>query len=251
MMFNKIKQLSNSLKSEDTIVQEIHNSYDACADKILTSLQEEIKEITPVDKVNLLSKYGFCNNKQVQEFNQKKQEVNIRKKNQVLYQELFQFFPQCKVISLQDVGIINKKYGLVFGSVDRYKGDVPHKNLLEIQAFEEKYLQSLFAKRVISHNPWGSSIKSEEISKKEFERSNYTQGYEYTGKYLDIFGISISASIKDMQINSNEQVTSEGFIVSKDPIVLLNLPKKYNACIIITKWGLEASDELVQNENLN
>ncbi|ULT44109.1 hypothetical protein KRR40_12535 [Niabella defluvii] len=44
-------------------------------------------------------------------------------------------YPNYKFITREEVNRLCEKYGLIFGRADKYTGDIPEKNLLEIEAF--------------------------------------------------------------------------------------------------------------------
>jgi hypothetical protein len=65
-------------------------------------------------------------------------------------------------------------------------------------------------------------------------------------------GLYISCPKSEAKINSNYSIKEDGFVLKdkevKDPIVLKPVVGGF---LIVTKWGLEASDEITINPNLN
>lgn len=190
-------------------------------------------------------------------------------------------YPQHKFIDQASVQAICKKYDLVYGDVETYIGDIPEKNQIEIINFKVKsddlpwtmdMNMKIYGHHLHSHMndlknifngvdenvyewEWQdspkqtppSSIKSflfSEIesflgAKKQTPRT--TTGGWTGGEHLQIMAPRHMFDLRNRKVVGNE-------IKIKDPIVLQRVIEGY---LIVSAWGLEASDELVQNPNLN
>ena len=235
-----------AVKTNDinAIILEIHKSYDSSVDKLLAEAKDILAkcETEDIAKGERLSKLGFINSikaKQSEEILRKKAEVEQRAK----LIEYYKFnYPNQKFITREQVAEINKKYGLVCVTADCYKMDIPEKNLREIEAFSLK--------------------KGDEVYCVELDTGKYNHTYNFQSKsdwYIkdpdlviteEPFYISCPPS--EAIIKNGYSVREDGFLLKdievKDPIVLKPVNGGF---LIISKWGLEASDEIVINEKMN
>jgi hypothetical protein len=148
---------------------------------------------------------------------------------------------------MTSINRICTKYGLKHGEVYLYEGEVPDKNLSEIEnaKIDEK-------DRVYSANSEYSSGKTF-MSKKEYdEYRNSNHSYpRYYG--WDTLGFIIAAPRKDFRASAHEV---DNQIIEKpaplDPIVMMPVIfMKKVFYLIISAWGDEASDPDVVNKTFN
>lgn len=134
-------------KTDKEIIEEIHESFYTEVDRLLEfanikKVEEPINEKV-VEKSSLLHKLGFkksaahriaaqeaLKNQDVDSINWKKEKL----KEAILYFQ--QKYPQYKFITEESVNKICETYGLVYTSVDKFIGDVPEKNAVQIKNFK-------------------------------------------------------------------------------------------------------------------
>jgi hypothetical protein len=207
--------IKNHKDNINDIILEIHKSYDTSVDSLLSEAKEILAncETEDIKKGERLLKLGFINSTKA-----KQSEETLRKKKEVEAKakliEYYSFhYPNQKFITREQVAEINKKYGLVCVTADCYKMDIPEKNLREIEAFRLKEGDEVYC---VEEPFYISCPPSEAIIKR---------GYS---------------------------VREDGFVLKdkeiKDPIVLKPVNGGF---LIVSKWGLEASDEIVINERMN
>ena len=277
------KEVENISKNYPKEVMEIHHEFWTAADKILAEANEIIAEAQKKDvqKVSRLEALGF---KQVKEVNDLKpliRQAKLSKEQVELVGYYKQKYPLNKYITEEQVKTICHKYNLVCGSVERFKGFVPTKNLNEIENFKLKPTEMPF---LIVEGMYQSDIKFQ-LWEEDFtehgkrycpnssfyivgprnNRNIYGTSPLLTEKCMDRFEdyvslyvrksniqsmLQICAPVKDMDISGME--LKEGYKLEQryipDPIVLQPVLGGY---LILTAWGDEASDPLVVNEILN
>lgn len=249
-------------KSVSQIIEEIHESFYTEVNKLLesaniqSSLHTDKQDI--IDKRNRLVALGFHNTVEVKEANieinrlEALERENLNKKDLIKAINYFSFkYPAYKFITEESVKKICKKYNLVYGTIDKYIGTVPDKNLNHIEDFkidenDECYLYQTRYQ--------GDMYTTEYLTKKQFEDSLNNSTYSpYLRKEYSQCPLEIAAPVKDFNLQSHE---IKDFKLSQisipDPVVLkpviFNSQKYY---LIVTAWGEEASDESVLNVNHN
>lgn len=136
-------------KSEQEIIEEIHNEFDTAPDRLLEQTIEKINEnesskilLTSEIENNAerLKKIGFINNPLVNKLedikfkNSKKDEVikmQTEEANTIKYYS--ETYPFIKFLTEVELDRICDKYGLIYAPVNHYKESVPTKNLEEIE----------------------------------------------------------------------------------------------------------------------
>jgi len=128
--FNKTKKTKVSTINAVELVEKIHNEFDTAADRLLDEAKSIIAN-SDIEKGERLKAIGFNNSVPV-----KNSEVALQKKQLAEKIEYYQvFYPNNKFITEEEVERICKKYGLLFGETINYIGNIPEKNLKEIEAF--------------------------------------------------------------------------------------------------------------------
>ena len=248
-------------------IQEIHETFFTEVDKLLDyakishSLESDKQDL--IEKCNRLKALGFTNTKEVKDAQSEVDRIEKIKKENDAKAELISAinyfsskYPNYKFITEDSVKRICEKYNLVYGTIDRYIGTVPDKNLEHIEDFKvfeedecysvEKGFQS------ISLTPSSIFYVDSTIAKRLQRDSNVMR---ISGFYIYVFKskLEIAAPLKDfntsgMEVKNNKLSTIE----IPDPIVLK--PVMFNGnkyYLIVTAWGIEAGDEVVVNENHN
>ena len=202
-------------KKEPTpTVEEIHNDFNTISETYWGNIEK-----TPENtKEERLSRLGFIQAKGVKEVNDKKRKKRVYDSFQEDIAELKENFPYHKIITEEMLSTLRKKYSFVTGRIGEYVEDVPEKNITEIENFKEHLA-----------NLGGNS---------SFNKIVVQQGFFITAP-VTYFNMSRSKVVN-------------GRIVPKDPIVTCAICyKQRDYHIIVTAWGLEASDPEVTNEKMN
>lgn len=272
-------------KTTNEIIEEIHESFYTEVDRLLASAK--IANSLDTDKQDLLDKcvrlksLGFNNTKEVKEAETEIARLdalkaeNEAKKTITEAINYFSFkYPNYKFITEESVKKICAKYGLVYGEISKYIGTVPDKNLKHIEDFKVAEEDECCVERLTYFSPWWNHVMyeaykstKERKEKQEAERLAILNSdtpykildYRIGGLHSDsrktdeICPIEIAAPLKDFNMADSEV---KDFKISKiqvpDPVVLK--PVVYNKqkyYLIVTAWGLEASDELVVNQKMN
>ncbi len=247
-----VKTIEAPIKKQ-TIVEEIHETFFTEVDKLLEdakiakSLDTDKQDL--IDKCKKLKSLGFNNTKEVKEAEAEISRLDILKKENETKKEIveainyFGFtYPNYKFITEDSVKKICKKYGLVYGSVSKYIGTVPDKNLKHIQEFKIKDVDKAYGKRFYRHGDTDIiDFQEYSIYKKDIDWSTGT------------IPMRIAAVAKDFDMTNSELKEFEiKDIVKEDPIVLQPVMfKSKQYYLIVTAWGPEASDEIVVNQKMN
>lgn len=257
-------------------VQDIHNDFKSAADQIIIDA-ENIISLTPspeVEKAKRLSKLGFTSSKEVRDTSlaatkeKEKTESDIRLKLQAEAAKYFsQKYPFNKFITRDRINRLCNKYGLQFGSVDRYIGEVPEINMAAIESFnikeEDIPVVIEYCDPNKGHDYYHSrcyyTINQEELKKiglTQKDGSAYLKksrtGYkEWVYKYSDSI-MTIIAPPSDF-LQRRQQVVDGNIVEVKDPIVLHSVYYEglNDIYLIVTAWGEEASDPDVVNVKMN
>lgn len=246
------------------VIQEIHDTFYTEVDRLLAeagikhSLETEKEEV--LNKGNRLKALGFTRAHSVSEAEEEAsrlEDLKLKNQEKVALIEAITYFsdkyPQYKFITEESVIKICGKYGLIYGEVGKYKGNVPEKNLQDIENFkigvEDKcyYYTKVNSLRLID-------TETKHYCKKDRKKGESLIGLHYptpliyeTNTYVCPFEIVAPKEDFDM---TNAEIS--GFklqdIPIPDPIVLQPVfhgDKKHY--LIVTAWGLEGDDELVKN----
>lgn len=268
------KQKPIKAKSTSELVEEIHETFYTEVDRLLKEanikLDESPRDEMLLNKAERLKSLGFGASKTVSIA--KEDEYAIRKaksenENKEHLKRAIQYFsfkyPQYKFITEDSVKKICKKYNLIYGSVNRYIGDVPDKNLADIENNSVKDEDKVYLYKDVTKWGFGSPIETiKEVSidryRKFIDKHGGDSNWDRNGgsarfKSIGLAPLEIAAPRKDFNMSDHEV---KDFKLSKieipDPVVLQPVffedRKHY---LVITAWGDEASDELVVNERSN
>lgn len=248
MKFNFFSKTETRRKMVATI-EKIHSEFDSASEKLLKEAKAIIAKNNKADKGERLKALGFAKAAPV-----KQALENIIKKHLSEKIEYYQtYYPNNKFITEELVKQICKKYGLVFGNVNAYIGDMPEKNLQEAESFklrnEDMEIDSprYFEKR-------NSASYGDIFIPVEFKTPYYGIGgnHWFQSRPLDTVisykrkPFMICAPEKDFDMR--EMQVLDGYKLKYDPIVLQPVDMGY---LIVTKWGLEGDDESLVNEKFN
>jgi hypothetical protein len=250
------------------VVQEIHREFFTAGDKLLATANKILADLhlNDSDKIKSLQSLGFSQAKEVAEHADIKKKRDVQEKIAQAVQDFQAEYPMYKFITEDIAEKICKKYGLVLGVVNQYKGFVPAKNLAEIKQFFLNHPDDEFMhfKGYSGYTRGSYDI----ISKKAYEEGVAYQDQKYqrhamnNTKFDTRFEpyyprskseLNICAPLSDMDTKGYELRGHKLVVKVPDPVVML---KKRHAngtmgYIIITAWGDEASDEMVVNQKFN
>ena len=259
----------SKVEIQKSIVEQIHKEFDTSVD---TLLLEEIKiDKEELDKHNLLKQLGFVSTTHVLDTSErvkKASEINSLR-SRVKY--FAQHYPNNKFITEAVVAAICKKYELILGNAAQYRGSIPDKNIREIRDFKlriEDHIQHRNGWHEVVYGQNYCTSYRETYEKKPNSRWGYTalievggmngfgsgrysfmEGVEGEGYQYEKAGFKICAPKKDMQLGARERIAADGYTIEVyDPVVLQPVSGGY---LIVSKWGAEASDEKLLNENHN
>lgn len=254
-LFNK-KEVPSVQTVVDTI-QEIHDSFDNSADRLLKEAQAIVE--LPISEEALLKKHlGFINAIGVQENDNRIKKITTNKELMKNLLELSNKYPAYKFIHESKAREICEKYGLLMGNVSLYKDDIPTKNLKEIAAFKDnnhiKEEDMLYIMN-IGFSAMSGAITNI-VSYEAYLHQQKNKGQEYQrwlGHNMYIYAetsFSICAPKSDMKTEGMRLV--DGYKLEReipDPIVLF--PVRDGYYVIVSKWGLEGQDASLVNEKMN
>lgn len=273
--FNRKQNQTDTLLQERAIVEAIHREFDEAGEKLLQEALAIINKGTDdVHKAMRLKKLGFTNAEIVTKTEPQQKLIEISEKDAELVQYYQQTYPFLKFLKEEQLDAICKKYNLIYAPVVNYIGDVPEKNLREIEQAqplkeedtpENRYFfkleratfvrgdkevyklckKGIFVERVYGYYSYESFSYQgkllDEYFKIEFE-------HRYNLEHTNLGGLFIAAPQSQFKL---EGLKSEGLgffktqkIVPKDPIVFRYVR---GGIQVLSKWGLEAYDEALIN----
>jgi len=252
-------------RTTNEIIEEIHETFYTEVDKLLAeakvanSLETDKQEA--IDKCNRLKALGFTNSKEVIEAQKEIDRLNAleaenrAKESLIKAIDYFSFkYPQYKFITEHSVKGICAKYGLIYGKINRYIGTVPDKNLKHMEDFKINHEDNCFEEYFNTpYIDFGSRRTGQRfMNGAEYSELDTRQKMSQYTCY-EHHKLEIAAPKSDFDL---EGYGVKDHKISKieipDPVVLhpvcYNNQKYY---LIVTAWGLEASDPLIVNERNN
>lgn len=267
-------------KTEQQIVAEIHNEFDTAEDRLLKQAEMLLTELNiPTEssiekKAETLKSLGFVNSETVKQAEKlsttrKKEEERLvaTKELAETIQYYKQNYPFQKFLTESELERICKKYNLVFAPVANYIKDVPEKNINEINkcpSLKPKdnptniYIHTISKlKNRISNVKIKTTENDGHLGANSLlKKYKINESSEYNSINVETVtikrdGLFIAAPKLHFKLNGllNKKYGFFNFTVEhKDPIVF-----RYcrSGVQVLSKWGLEASDELLINEKLN
>lgn len=155
-----------------------------------------------------------------------------------------------------------EKYNLYVRDLEFYAGDIPEKNIKEMQNFHFS-MDDVYGERRYNYSNGYRNIPLNEVLVKYQERLDMVPYQQVSRPIMDykpffLQGKIEIAAVKELFLpiafkKSQERIISQPEIqpsmqVDTDPIVMLKVPK---GRIIITAWGDEANDEILARPALN
>lgn len=260
-------------KTSNEIVAEIHDQIDTAQDRLLMQAREIISRHLDNTKAERLAAIGFVNTKDVRNHMESKA-VLVKSREQAELVEYYKrTYPFQKFLTEEEFDQICKKYRLEYHPVENYVKTVPDKNLREIETAQPLKQEDEPSNRIWSvlspeiklflSSKFGGIFNRETwtfprvIEGKhfidEFKADAYLHSLGYKTQWLvskvenytqNRSGLFIAAPKshfkgKDKSIRLMEQ---------KDPIVFRYVR---GGIQVITKWGIEAEDQMLVNDILN
>lgn len=257
-LFNKRKSAEPTTAE---VIAQIHNEFDSAGEKLLQEAKAIAEAPTNAEKGERLQRLGFNKSLPAEQL-QKDRQARAQSGyiiNRISY--FAQWYPNHKFITEEVVQQICKKYGLLCGPADRYKGDVPEKNIQEMEKFvlreedKEKQSNGLISGWVdmrefeLTWDMPSALIESFDGRTQVIRRSRPAASFSTNAEFEKVNpGFKICAPEKDFDTRG---MIVDGYKLEMhipDPVVLQPVSGGY---LIVTKWGLEASDELLVNEKEN
>lgn len=286
---NTINHIEMVFKSNDSIIQQIHDEFYSEVDKLLTEAKISVSEATElhdiISKANRLRLLGFGATKECREAEAEESrlrqaaQINASKKTLTEAINYFSFkYPQYKFITEESVKKICAKYNLIYSTIDKYIGTVPDSNIKQMEDFKideddcclEEIMSSMYERR--THVKYISSVQlriekeQKEIEQQKLRELSMEKGYNHLS-HISYPTYSISSRYCEINKCPNEIVAPvsdfntkgmelSGFKLTEvhipDPVVLKPVffgGEKHY--LIVCAWGLEGSDELVINQKMN
>ena len=262
--FSKKQNQTDTLLQERAIVEAIHREFDEAGEKILQEALAIINKGTDdVHKAMRLKKLGFTSAEIVTKTKEQQNIIEISEKDAELVQYYRQTYPFLKFLKEEQLDAICKKYNLIYAPVANYIGDVPEKNLREIE-------QAQPLKKEDEIKPWSfwesevgrdlnllsigiirTSLFTKQTNEKMAteEKKNISaikpiEKLRPQRTFNDKRGLFIAAPQSHFNL---EGLKNEGlgfFKEVKDPIVFRYVR---GGIQVLSKWGLEAYDEALIN----
>lgn len=275
-LFYSKQKSKESEESKESLIQEIHDSFYNAQNELLNSMDALIPvnaNDALLEKAKQLKKLGFYNAAEVHLSYKEQKRINEiidkNKEKEAITKaiEYFSFkYPHKKFIDEASVKQICEKYGLIYGTIDHYRGTIPDKNLEEIANFKLDKVDEVYYYEEYS----GSfTLKFEKVT---YLSEQWLEVTKNRGRIGNHTGNSIRYGKCKLEIvappNDFDKELVENFKIIDtppipDPIVLQpvlyslqdkhykHYDRSYKFYLILSAWGLEASDELVINPKNN
>jgi hypothetical protein len=235
------------------VVARIHAEFNTAGDKLLADAVAVINQTdeSSFSKADSLRSLGFGNAIGVKEAAQAAQHLVEKKELQQLLVDYSVKYPSYRFIDDTHVATICKKYGLVFGSATQYTGFVPAKNLEEIKAFPGvKTEDYVYQERITWDHDTEPGAWRDTHPDNSYTRGAYSAYMSVESRSSKT--LLICAPAKDMMLSATQKIVGHQVVnISTYPDPVVMLPVKGGLYIILTAWGDEASDPIIQKEGLN
>jgi len=221
-----------------------------------------------IEYFNRLTNVGFNSVIGIQSTKQKAEEIAKNKRVKESYETILnhykQNFPQYHIISLKDMITVCEKYGLIFGGTNNYKKLIPEKNLQDVEEFF-CHMESYVAKKgkQIYQQYRTPLLNTAEFSLDDYNRFGYKDAnlqitapknhfLLHNGDKIiehcivkdgDFDTTKVFKKSRGDQEAAREERRAFRRLLMTDPIIWvpIRFPMQGGACMIITKWGEEAS----------
>lgn len=260
-------------------VQQIHDEIDSAQERLLQEAKAILSNKTDINTI--AHELGFINTPSAKRGFLKEKTIKDADKKASLIEYYKQNYPFQKFLTEEELNRICKKYKLVYAPIQQYIKDVPVENLLEIKntkrlfnsdeaedkiyckltlyasifpsffGFISIYNKCLYKLPRIMEDEYFKYISNAD----EFIKSKYNIDIDFIVKKVKNVtihrsGLFIAAPKSHFDLKNKESVGQFGYFnftitEVKDPIVFRYCK---GGVQILSKWGLEASDEALVNE---
>jgi len=269
------------MQTETITAAQIHADFYGAEERLFVEAIGLTKNSVPnKGLVSRFQKIGFGNVKTVKEVAKLESKKSVSEKVISTIEYFRTYYPQYKFITESEVKILCEKYGLLLGDAANFTGDMPEKNLVDVENFKlrkedwkEKASFGYFVPRASSVNEWGYFDSRREGSKSYIGESSFDMYMRQMQALLEPPRIQVQYS-PGVDASKKKEVEKEqppfkicapkedfntlgyevkdGYRLVWDPIVLQPVEKDgISAYLIVTCWGDEASDEMVVNQKMN
>lgn len=281
------------MQTETIAAEQIHKDFYGAEERLYVEAIGLSKGslVNKTDKSNRLKKLGFGAAKPIKKDEElsKKRAISGHIASAIEYFRTY--YPQNKFITEAEVKRLCEKYSLLLGEVGNYTGDVPEKNIQEIETFKLRkedwrkkqvdyfpgILQYFSPRRPSNFDEWGQLERMSRRSQR-YEPDQTLLAY-YESAIQSAAGIPSSregyvmgadpykndkkADVEYEQpafkicapkedFNTSGFVVQDGYRLVYDPIVLQPVSKEgIDGYLIITAWGAESEDEIVKDSAKN
>lgn len=268
----------------------IHNTIDTASENALAEAIKIIERTRATkhdgDIANRLSNIGFTNSVGVKRAVSKTNVLDMLIKEAEIIQDYQRNYPTLKFLTEDQLNTICKKYKLIYAPVGNYIGEVPEKNLIDIESAPKTFeghirktkitaYVSKFGDKATSEFKkfWKNGINVSNVTNwenisshvynayfMEFMRNcGWMEGFAYDRRYyIESFtlrkidynnSLYIAAPKSEFNIKKTmiESIVSK-INVTPDPIVFKFVK---DGILVLTKWGLEGKDSALVNEIQN
>lgn len=252
--------------SSNDIVKAIHGKIDWLAiteqnmdeNEIQSLINQKNKEIESISVISRREAVGFNLTKQqaeekklveikVSKLNQDKLSLETKREQLKELSFIRNKYRFRKFILMSDLEDVCKKYNLAIGYTINYIGELPEKNLQDIENYkkpEEALTIYKIGERSLNYTYekilYLNLLQYEKRIEESKIRANYSSRYYLNMDKLNTYLIACPRQDLTQTIQEANKVEF------KDPIVCYPVHKEY-IMEIVTKWGLEASDEVLLN----
>jgi hypothetical protein len=250
------------------VIERVHDEFNTAGEKLYQEALLIINstKILNEEKTKRLIALGFKSTKEVTEAEDvmKKKKLNEEMVEIINYYRIK--YPLNKFITKEQVEQICEKYGLIYSEVYNYIGFVPEENLNRIEAFKlddedvplTRSFGGLFGLSLNEKMSRSETREYYEQKKREVDRREEAlRDGDYAAmvqpqlqsyyRFSESRTLLIAAPAKGFKITNRHEVKNFKLFLKPvpDPVVLASVIGGY---LIVTAWGDEASDPLVQNE---
>jgi len=235
-MFEFLKKTIKStsqltIEEQVGIVEQIHNDFYSAQDLLIKEANRILNinvsfDETKSQRLRQLKSLGFYNIAEVKVLEELQDQQEIQET--IAYYS--QVYPFCKFIDQDSVEAISKKYNLVLASCSDYIAEIPEKNQNEIINFRVASTDIRYPDEIFYHEI-GIWYYQSKLKHPEF----------LSGQHLLIVAPQHKLDMRGKRVE-------KGILKIDDPIVLQPVKRGY---LIVTAWGLEASDKIIVNQKMN
>lgn len=273
-MFNlfKTKQAQQpTVTNEKSIEEQIYNDVYSAQELILQEAKR-VLAIPPIfdavkaERLRQLEKLGFSNFDEIKKLKEEREQQKEHSELNAMINYYRKVYPFHRFISQKSVQIIIAKYKLLLAKAGDYIAEIPEKNQQEIINFKVRIkdirepkemdegwvflrMPHYFDMGFDSFSHRYEQMMAEQSGDpikyyKDLEKQKRQRKIAHERELLPGKDLLIIAPVK--KLDTRGKVIDKGIlrIINKDPIVLQPVVLGY---LIVSSWGLEASDPLVVN----